>query len=191
LQHGCEGFEFDLRKSSDGVPVVCHDPVLRGMSVDKTLAANLGVPTLEDVVRTFAARAFLDIELKVSGLEMSTISALRSHSPRQGYVVSSFLPEVLSATHKLDPTVPLGLICDDRRNLDHWPNLPIDWLIPQFNLVDEALITRCRDAGTSVMVWIVNREICLRKISAMGADAVITDETALAAVVLSHPEDAH
>src|SRR4030081_701057 len=73
LQHGCDGFEFDVRQSADGHAVVCHDPVVRGMEIARTRAAILGLPTLDEVLRTFSARVFLDIELKVSGMESETI----------------------------------------------------------------------------------------------------------------------
>ena len=40
--------------------------------------------TLEDVLRQFAGRAFLDIELKVAGLEAALIAAaLREHPPQR------------------------------------------------------------------------------------------------------------
>jgi hypothetical protein len=47
----------------------------------------------------FAGWAFLDVELKVAGLEAHVLAELRRHPPQKGYVVSSFLPEVLTALH--------------------------------------------------------------------------------------------
>src|SRR5882757_7103064 len=112
LQHGCDGFEFDVRQSADGHAVVCHDPFVRGMEIAKTPAALLDLPTLDQVLQLFAARAFLDIELKVKGLEQETLRLLQEHSPSKGFVVSSFLPQVLVTLHGLDATTPLGFICD-------------------------------------------------------------------------------
>src|SRR6266481_4375454 len=62
---------------------------------------------------TFGARAFLDIELKTAGLETRTAALLREHPPQKGFVVSSFLPQVLDTLHDLDATIPLGFICDN------------------------------------------------------------------------------
>src|ERR1035438_6291284 len=112
LQHGCDGFEFDVRRSANGLPVVCHDPVIAGLEIERTPAAQLGLPTLEDVLRQFSSCAFLDIELKVTGLEKQLIAALAEYPPAKGYVVSSFLPEVLRAVHDLDANIPLGFLCE-------------------------------------------------------------------------------
>ena len=114
LQHGCDGFEFDVRRSADGQAVICHDASIGGMKIEKTASKTLPLPTLEDVLAQFASRAFLDIELKVLGLEAQTLAELRKYPPQKGYVVSSFLSEVLSAIHDLDPAIPLGFLCETR-----------------------------------------------------------------------------
>ncbi len=92
LQHGCDGFEFDVRQSSDGVAVICHDATFGGMQIEKTLSNQLSLPTLEDVLEQFAGRAFLDIELKVAGLESQILARVAQVSAAKGIcgvVVSS------------------------------------------------------------------------------------------------------
>ncbi|MFY9562301.1 MAG: glycerophosphodiester phosphodiesterase [Terriglobales bacterium] len=185
LQHGCDGFEFDVRRSGDGQAVVCHDPVVRGMEVAKTRAADLGLPTLSEVLRSFSGRAFLDIELKVDGLEQQTIALLREHPPQKGYVVSSFLSEVLVTLHDLDASIPLGFLCETPDELDRWRALPVSCVIPQFGLADQALIRQVHEAEKAIMVWTVNEADEMRKLAEWGADAIISDETELAVNVLS------
>ena len=185
LQHGCDGFEFDVRQSADGQAVVCHDPVVRRMEIARTPNTVLGLPTLDQVLHSFAARAFLDIELKVRGLEPETIRLLREHSPRKGCVVSSFLPQVLVALHGLDTTVPLGFICDKAAELELWEGLPAGWIIPQFRLSDQALIGQIHAAGKQVMVWTVNGVDEIRKLTQYGVDAIVSDETELAVHALT------
>src|SRR5271154_7450917 len=90
LQHGCDGFEFDVRLSSDGQAVICHDRSIGRMKIETSPAKSLSLPVLNDVLGQFAHRAFLDIELKVAGLESQTLADLRRHPPQKGYVVSSF-----------------------------------------------------------------------------------------------------
>ena len=180
LQHGCDGFEFDVRQSADGHAVVCHDPVVRGMEIARTRAAILGLPTLDEVLRAFCARVFLDIELKVSGLESETIRLLREHPPQKGYVVSSFLPQVLVAARGFDATVPLGFICDKAAELELWDRLQVEWIIPQLRLVDEGLIGQIHFAGKQAMVWTVNGADEIRKLTQYGVDAIVSDETELA-----------
>jgi len=177
LQHGCDGFEFDVRLSADGQAVVCHDSTLSGGSIAKTTAADLALPTLEQVLRQFASRAFLDVELKVAGLEAQTLAELRNNPPQGGYVVSSFLPEVLAQIHQLDPTIPLGLLCETRSQLRGWREHPAAWAIPRLDLVDQDLIERVHAAGKKIMVWTANRASGVRQLATWGVDAIISDET--------------
>jgi glycerophosphoryl diester phosphodiesterase len=177
LQHGCDGFEFDVRRSADGQAVICHDATIGGMKIEKTASKTLPLPTLVDVLAQFAARAFLDIELKVPGLESQTLVELRKYPPQKGYVVSSFLPEVLRVIHDLDPAIPLGFLCDTRRQLRDWRQTPAEWLIPHFDLADRELIEGVHAARRKVMVWTVNRAARMRDLAEWGVDAIISDET--------------
>ena len=187
LEHGCDGFEFDVRRSADGQAVICHDPIVQGREISRTPSANLRLPMLDEVLHSFGGRAFLDLELKVSGLECNTLALLRRHPAQGRHVVSSFLPEVLSALHKLDSTVPLGLICETRAQLNRWRDLSVAWVMPQFDLVDSVLFGELQAAGIKIMVWTVNQEARLREFAKLGVDAVISDETELAARVLFAP----
>ena len=179
LQHGCDGFEFDVRLSADGEAVICHDATIGGMKIEKTASRSLALPTVEDVLRQFAQRAFLDIELKVAGLERQTLAELRKHPPQRGYVVSSFLPDVLMAIHDLDPAVPLGFLCDSRDQLRDWRETPAEWVIPQFKLTDRELVELVHAAGKRIMVWTVNRAKSMREFAEWDVDAIIADETEL------------
>jgi len=179
LRHGCDGFEFDVRLSADGQAVICHDATIGGIKIENTEAKSLPLPTLEDVLRQFAQRAFLDIELKVAGLGLQTLAELRKHPPQKGYVVSSFLPDVLSAIHDLDPTIPLGFLCETRGQLRGWREMPAEWVIPQFKLADGELLELVHAAGNRIMVWTVNHAARMREFAERGVDAIISDETEL------------
>jgi glycerophosphoryl diester phosphodiesterase len=177
LQHGCDGFEFDVRRSADGQAVICHDATIGGMEIANTDFETLPLPTLEDVLRQFAERAFLDIELKAAGLEAQTLAELRKHPPQKGYVVSSFLPEVLTAIHNVDPAIPLGFLCETQNELRGWHETPAEWVIPQFKLVDRELVDLVHAAGKKIMVWTVNGAERMREFAEWAVDAIITDET--------------
>ena len=179
LQHGCDGFEFDVRLSGDGRAVICHDASLGGISISKTVAGRLALPALEDVLRQFADRAFLDIELKVAGAEELVLAGLLKHPPRKGYLISSFLPEALAAVHSVDPGVPLGFLCETRRQLRDWREASTEWVIPQCELVDRELVEELHAAGKKVMVWTVNRAERMRVLAEWRVDAIISDESAL------------
>ncbi len=181
LRHRCDGFEFDVRRSADGQAVICHDATIGGMKIEKTASKRLALllPTLEDVLRQFANRAFLDIELKVAGLETQTLAELRKHRPQKEYVVSSFLPEVLAAIYDLDPAIPLGFLCEAAAQLRGWRETAAEWVIPRFDLADRELVELVHTAGKRIMVWTVNRAEHMREFAAWGVDAIISDETEL------------
>src|ERR1700680_1237117 len=69
LACGCDGFEFDVRLSADGRAVVCHDATVRGLEVAQRSVKQLALPDLCEVLQRYQTSAFLDIELKVAGME--------------------------------------------------------------------------------------------------------------------------
>lgn len=179
LRHGCDGFEFDVRLSADGHAVICHDPRLGKREVARTALAGLDAPSLEDALAGFASRAFLDIELKVPGLEDVLVDLVRRHPPRRGYCVSSFLPGVLESLHRVEPALKLGLICRTRAQLAGWTALPIEALFLERDLVTPRVVEALHAAGKHVHVWTVNRENEMRAFAALGVDGIISDETRL------------
>lgn len=178
LAHGCDGFEFDVRHTPDGRAVICHDPTIHGVEIARATPGDLAdLPVLEQVLERYQASAFLDIELKVPGFEATVLSALRKHPPRRGYVISSFLPDVLLALRKLAPELPLGLIAETSSQLSAWPALPAEFVMPHYTLMDINLTEALRAAGKKIFVWTVNgREQMLHYLES-GVDGIISDET--------------
>src|ERR1700731_4032647 len=77
LQHGCDGFEFDVRLTADNHAVICHGHRFASITIAKATAARLRVlPLLEDILERYANRAFLDIELKVPGIESHLLNMI-------------------------------------------------------------------------------------------------------------------
>jgi glycerophosphoryl diester phosphodiesterase len=180
LADGCDGFEFDVRLTADGKPVVCHDPQTGGIEIARASAEQLSaLPQLQDVLARYQDRAFLDIELKVSGLEKIAVALLQKHPPRRGVVVSSFLPAVLQAVHAQDSGIPLGLICETEAELRRCSELPIEYVIPHYKLVAQAVLRRWRDAHKKILVWTVNSPADMRHFAASGVDGIISDDTKL------------
>jgi glycerophosphoryl diester phosphodiesterase len=188
LEHGCDGFEFDVRLTADRRCVICHDPHLAGRNIEKSRYDQLaaGTPCLPEILERFAARAFLDIELKVSGLEDEVAAMLRDCPPRRGYFVSSFLPGVLKRLNAADGSIPLGLICDKPRQFAAWPDLPIQALFLGRSLVTPETVETLRAAGKQVFVWTVNREREMRDIAGLVLDGIISDDTKVLAQTLGN-----
>lgn len=175
---GCDGFEFDVRLTGDEKAVVCHNAKSRGLLLAKTDSARLAqLAGLHDVISRFSKRAFFDIELKVPGLGHHVLSALRERPPERGYVISSFLPEVLIDLRVRSETVPLGLIYEKKKT--RWEHLPVSYLIPHHSLVTEKLIAQAREAGKHVLAWTVNDARSMLRLAKWGVDGIISDKPEL------------
>lgn len=180
LADGCDGFEFDVRLTADGRAVVCHDPHSGGIEIAQAQVQQFaGLPQLEEVLSRYQERAFLDIELKVSGVEKIIVALLQKHPPSRGFVVSSFLPEVLQAVHGQDDAIPLGLICETTSQLRAWGRLPVEYVIPHHSLLKEDLVADLRAANKKILVWTVNAAEDMKRFAGWGVDGIISDDTKL------------
>jgi len=189
LADGCDGFEFDVRLTADDQVVICHDPRFGGIEIAASTAARLApLPNLKDVLAGYQARAFLDIELKVSGLEKITLELVRKYPPQKGFVVSSFLPEILLTLHAQNAAVPLGLICDTRARLVRWKELPVEYVIPHHKCATASLVTELKKASKKVFVWTVNNPAHMLQLRDLGVDGIISDDTQLLCRTLSAGE---
>lgn len=186
MASGCDGFEFDVRLTADGQAVVCHDAKVHGIDIAQSSLQDLNLPLLREVLTRYRCSAFFDIELKVSGLEAITADLLRQHEPARGFVVSSFLPEVLQSIHELDETIPLGLICETRAQLNRWLQLPVEYVIPHSTLVRQDLIAKIKAAGKKIFVWTVNVPADMKRFAQWGVDGIISDDPKLLALPGKH-----
>jgi len=180
MSDGADGFEFDVRLTANGQAVVCHDPHYQGVEIATVCDEQLsGLARFEQVLASFADRAFLDIELKVGGLEKTTLKLLRENPPQRGFVVSSFLPEVLQRLRDTDADVPLGLICETRDELGEWMRVPVQYVIPHHSRVDGRLVRELRGVGRKILVWTVNDPREMRRLRDLSVDGIISDDPAL------------
>jgi glycerophosphoryl diester phosphodiesterase len=193
LSNGCEGFEFDVRATADDYLVLIHDPKHDGNEVahftyqglnDRRKSPRPDSPSdpiayLDQMLERFSSRAWLDIELKVTGIEHRVLNVLRRHPPTRGFVISSFLPGVIKNCHDLDSTLSLGLIFKYRSEMKPWRDLPLTHVMPHHRLVSERLVSLFHAAGKQVMTWTVNDISEMRRVAEAGVDAIISDDPRL------------
>jgi glycerophosphoryl diester phosphodiesterase len=187
LEHGADGFEFDVRCTRARESIICHDASLNRLAVRKHTLDQIRVscspgnnpPCLEDVLERYSGAAFLNIEIKVRGMEQTVFQAIRRFPPRRGYVISSFLPSVVRKLHALDQTLVLGAVSKTYWHLRRWKALPVEYVMPHYNLLTPKLIETLHAAGKTVITWTVNPARQMRRAAEMGVDGIISDDTKL------------
>ncbi len=145
------------------------------MEIAASSAQQLRLPFLSEVLACYQRKAFLDIELKVPGLENLCCELLRSFAPQRGFAVSSFLPDVLEKLHSLDPKIPLGLICETQSQLSRWLDLPTKYVMVHHKLALPKRVAEMKAAGRKIFVWTVNLPADIRRFSRLGVDGIISD----------------
>ena len=189
LAEGCDGFEFDVRLTSDCEAVVFHDPKFGLEKIERATAKEVSqLPRLRDVLQRYRD-SFLDIELKVKGLERTIVDLFLRLKPRRGCVVSSFLPGVLKSLHAEDATIPLGLICETKTQLRLWNELPINYVIPHHDLVNAQFVRKAKGAGKKIIVWTINDPAAMQQFAEWGVDGIISDDPKLLVETLGAKPD--
>ncbi len=193
LEHGCDGFEFDVRLTKDRCPILCHDPKLDGLEVARTTTEQLHqqmyrkghvLEKFEDVIKRFGRQAYLNVELKVPDAERCVVDILSKNVAKENCLISSFLPDVIKQLHDLKCEYPLGLICENQSQLAVVGSLPLNALMLERKLAHPNLIEVTHSLGRQVFVWTVNQASEMLKLTDMGVDGLISDDTALLAQTL-------
>jgi glycerophosphoryl diester phosphodiesterase len=182
MREGAHGFEFDVRQTADNKLVVIHGGVVGSKTVQsatydeiRTYDDGHEMPLLEEVLKKFAASAFLDIELKAPGFEEAAVKLIRAHGNPEKTVVSAFHTETLTKVQELFPELQLGFIYNRTQDEEARHNCPIEVVIPQFRLASRELITEVHEEGLKVFAWTVNDEHEIERLLDLGIDGIITD----------------
>ena len=186
----CDGLEFDVRLSADGVPVLLHDETLarvqgRPERVDDVRAralAELGVPSLADVLSAIPHRAFLDVELK--GQHDRAVVEVLAAGRGPGLVnavVSSFLPDTLERVAGLVPGWPRWLIAGDLEpaTIATATDLECRAIAVEWHAIDPGSLARARAADLPVAAWTVTRRPTAARLERLGIVATIAEGAVL------------
>ncbi len=191
LEQGADGFELDVRESGDGQLVVVHDSVVGSHAVKSSpykvfcdTEDGSRIPLLEDVLKQFGGKTFLDIELKETGFEQKAIDLIKKYSNETKVLISGFDCDMLNKVHELSPHIELGFIYNRTQDEESRHNSPIDYVIPQFRLASRELISEIHEEDLQVYAWTVNEVSEMERLISLGVDGIITDEPALLAKLL-------
>ncbi len=141
--------------------------------------------TLDEALEAIGSRLLVNIEMKSftmgnDGMAEQVAEVVRRRDLYDQVIVSSFNPFTLRRLKKVEPRIETGLLVA--------PDLPIylsrawlrpwarpDALHPEHVMVDEAYMRRARRQGYAVNVWTVNEPDDMRRMIALGVNAIITD----------------
>jgi glycerophosphoryl diester phosphodiesterase len=187
---GCDGVEFDVRISGDGVPVLSHDETLeraygRPGRIDEMTARELeevGIASLADALAIIPHRSTIDVDLK--GLHdravVEVLAAGRGPTLVNG-VISSFLPETLQRVGRLAPAWPRWLnarhvSADTIRTAS---DLGCAAISLEFHAIDPASVAAVHAAGLEVAAWTVRRRDTFGRMRNIGVIAACVEAAAL------------
>lgn len=194
---GCDGLEFDIRCSADGVAVLLHDETLERVqrvpascvTLTAPQLAEHGIPTLAEVLAAIGCDPFLDVELKepvqnaLDALELERGRTDDDGNPTlRAAVVSSFHPSILEWLAEQRPTWPRWLNARDLGppTIARAVELGCEAVSVEVHAVDERGVARLRDAGLGFAAWTVRDLETYRRLEDLGAIAICTEADALA-----------
>ena len=195
----CDGLEFDVRGSADGIPVLLHDPTLdrvQGVDarVDDLTAAELAasaIPTLAEVLTAIVAASgsggrelmpFLDVELKGEPVPavIEILEADRGETLART-VVSSFEAATLRWLRRERPAWPtwLNAVALDEPTVARASEIGCRGVSVDARNLDAAGMARAREAGLEVAAWTVRSLADYARLEALGVVAICAEAEAL------------
>lgn len=184
--------ELDVRKLKDGKLIICHDDTIGGKEVRKTTLdylESLSLPalTLDRCLEHLRGKIYLDLELKVPGIEGGVIYALKTRGWRlSDIVLTSFDKGLVKAARAVSSEVRVGLLVEDRKEylrLFQNPllNIEADFLAPEESFLNREELFRAEHDHVPLVPWTVNDKERLQMFLGHAAVAgVITDNVELA-----------
>lgn len=144
------------------------------------------IPTLEQVLEEFGTRGIVNIELKSrfpqsDGLELAVAQVIERTHTAERVLISSFNPLALYRITKIKPSLERGLL--------YSPALPIylrrTWLRPlarpnalhpPSSLIDSKFVAWARRKGYRINTWTVDDPNEMKRLVALGVDAIMTNK---------------
>jgi glycerophosphoryl diester phosphodiesterase len=147
--------------------------------------AGTRIPLLDEVLDLLRGKLLINAELKVpdtssTGMGADVVAAVRARDMADQVVISSFNPFALRRAKQAGPEIECALLV--AHDLPAWMRWDVtrrysraDGIHPEATMVDAAYIAWAAKAHMPVRVWPVGDEAEMRRLIALGVDAVITD----------------
>ncbi len=204
LAHGVDMIELDVlseRAGAEGRLLVAHDHEDAGSRSPLTLEQ-----ALEHLASPRFAALEFDVDVKLPGYELRVLDALRTHGLVARTLVSGMFPAGLALMREAEPRLRLGWSVPRVRRdyttdmLTAIPALAMltgyramlprraraalsegrfDAIMAHWRVVTPALVRAVADGGGELYVWTVDDARMIERLSAMGVDAIITNDPRL------------
>ena len=197
LDQRADAIELDVHATADGVVVVHHDPVpiafhhdgrperrpiakLRYVELSTLRIHGEAIPTLRDTLALVGNHAVVYVEIKGAGIEQRVVDVVRAGGAR--CAIHSFDHAAIALVRELAPEIPRGLLFEGGRvealiatmraheARDLWP---------EARMIDRELVEAAHREGMRVIAWTVDDPALALRLTALGVDALCTDDVPL------------
>ena len=201
--------ELDVRRTADGYLVVFHNryaPKLKraerengaSRAVSRLTYGELRLACerqgfklalLEEVLKRYAGRIILNIEVKATGYEKEICDLVRKYGMEKDVIISSFMPWVVKKTKIADNSLLTGWIIGQKRLLktSQPAQVILKNLFTKLNAysihinhraITPKVLKRFHDIGVPVYAWTVNDIKRMKYLIDLGIDGIITNKPA-------------
>lgn len=212
VEQGADLIELDVQVTSDGAPVVIHDPLVdrttdgSGLVQQLTLAqvkaldagAKSGgryegerVPTLDQVLEWASGVTPVAIEIKSGpvrneGVESLVVEAVRRYGMSDSVVIIAFDHLIALKVREIAPEIACGVLFAGRPV--HPSSLAeaarAGALLPHWADMDREMVEEAHSRGLAVCPWAIDGEREMAWALGLGVDAVATNYPARLAAVI-------
>ncbi|MBC7252060.1 MAG: glycerophosphodiester phosphodiesterase [Anaerolineae bacterium] len=193
--------DFTVDATTNGSGPVAHKTLAELQALDAgswfdPAFAGEHIPTLQEVMDAVGHRLLLNIEIKLpftlrnTGLEAEVVRLIEDNNLLSRVIVSSFHPLALRRVKALNRRIPTGLLYAHNlpiylRRAWFAPLVPHEARHPDFTLVTPAYVRTMKARGYRINVWTVDDPTEMRRLLALGVDAIITNRPDLLRQVMS------
>ncbi|GEP96333.1 hypothetical protein CCY01nite_25930 [Chitinophaga cymbidii] len=194
IRIGCEGSEFDVWLSSDGVPVLSHDPHIGGKVVEETTLAELQkielkngdrVPTFEEYIQEAMKQngTHMVLELKPSKkgraieLTQTCYNLIRKYQCQAWMLYISFDYDICKKLVELDPFAKVAYLNGEKSPAELKADKiwGLDYSMKAIDK-DISILQTAKKAGITTNIWTVNDPAKMDEYLKAGVDYITTNE---------------
>ena len=186
---GADGIEFDVRLSSDGVPVIIHDDTLsRTHGVRRRVAEltaeelrSFGVPGLRELFELMARNSLLlCLEIKSREPELAALCCrmVREFGFEERVIVECFDLNVLRDVDLRKAALFEPRMQTEQSVIDRSLAVGATVLALHHRMTKPSLVEKAKLAGLTVVIWTVDDPVWVLRARSLGIAALITNDPA-------------